>query len=169
MKFDSAGLLNEVLWDMRISEEPRAADRAVILKTFNGNPPFDESTVEENNIQVNRSSLQGPNILSHARQQWTNAFLKPFNFFVAKPDVGPAHKRQEWSLKFTKNANRLLKRSRQMIGNVRAEGAQTLLYGIGPSNWKDRRTIIPTSIPVGSLLVPSETEIDDFDNLPYFA
>lgn len=36
--------------------------------------------------------------------------------------------------------------------------------------WQDRRSIIPKVIPVGSLLIPSETEIDDFeDSLEYFA
>lgn len=169
MKFDSAALIEEMLWDMRVSEEPRAADRALILKTYNGNPPFDEATAEENHIQVNRSSLEGPNVLSQARKQWTNAFLKPSNFFSARPDEGPAHKQAKWSAIATKHANRLLKRERRMVGQIRAEGANTLLFGIGPSMWKDRCTVIPGAIPVGSLLIPSETEIDDFDNLQYFA
>lgn len=169
MRFDKASSCEEVIWDMRISEEPRAADRAVLLRLYNGNPPFDEATVEENSIQVNRNDLEGVNILSQARRQWNNAFLKPTNFFSARPDVGPSHKRAEWSQYFTKHANRLLKRSRKMVGQVRATGANTILYGIGPTMWKDRRTIVPGPIPVGSLLIPSETEIDDFDNLSYFA
>lgn len=169
MRFDKCSSCEEVIWDMRISEEPRAADRAVLLRLYNGNPPFDEATVEENSIQVNRNDLEGVNILSQARRQWNNAFLKPTNFFTARPDVGPSHKRAEWSQYFTKHANRLLKRSRKMVGQVRATGANTILYGIGPTMWKDRRTIVPGPIPVGSLLIPSETEIDDFDNLSYFA
>ena len=169
MRFDKASSVEEVTWDMRISEEPRAADRATLLRLYNGNPPYDEATAEENSIQVNRNDLEGVNILSQARRQWNSAFLKPSNFFVAKPDMGPAHKRQEWSIIFTKHANRLLKRCRKMVGQVRATGANTVLYGQGPVMWKDRRTPVPGPIPVASLLVPSETEIDDFDNLSYFA
>ncbi len=169
MKFDSASSVESTIWDMRISDEPRAADRSVLLRLYNGSPPFDESTVEENNIQVNRNDLEGVNILSQARRQWNNAFLRPTNFFVARPEFGPGHKRAEWSHSATRHSNRLLKRSRQMLSQVRAEGANVVLYGIGPSMWKDRRTIVPGPIPVGSLMVPSETEIDDFDNLSYFA
>lgn len=169
MRFDNVALVEQILWDMRVSEQPRAADRAILLKTYNGNPPFDEATAEENHIQVNRSSLEGPNVLSQARKQWTNAFIKPTNFFTARPDCGPKHKQAQWSVIATKHANQLLKRDRRMVGHIRAEGANTLLFGVGPSMWKNRSVIIPTAIPVGSLLVPSETEIDDFDNLQYFA
>ena len=168
MRFDNAALAEEVLWDCRIAEQPRAEDRRIVLRTFNGNPPYDEATADDNNIQINRSSLEGPNILNQACRQWDGAFLKPTNFFICKPDFGPAHKRMEWGNLATRHANRLLKRSRQMTGQIRAEGKQTLLYGVGPSMWKDRRSIVPASIPVGSLLIPSETEIDDWDNLQYF-
>lgn len=147
MRFDSASSVEEVVWDMRIAEEPRAADRAILLKTYNGNPPFDEATAEENHIQVNRSSLEGPNIISQARRQWNNAFLKPTNFFVARPDYGPGHKRAEWSHSFTRHSNRLLKRHPGMIGQVRAVGANTLLYGMGPTMWKTRRNVVPHAIP----------------------
>lgn len=169
LRFDNASSVEEVIWDMRLSEQTRAEDRTVILKTANGNPPFDEATVEENNISVNISDLSLPNLLAQARQQWNNAHLKPSNFFTARPDSGPGHKRSEWSQIATSSANRLLKRNRRMVGQVRATGAQTVLTGIGPTNWKDRRSIIPVPIPVGSLMIPSETEIDDFDNLSYFA
>lgn len=169
MRFDNASTVEEVVWDMRISEQPRAADRAVLLRQFNGSPPFDEATAEDNNIQVNINDLEGVNILSAARRQWYNAFLKPSNFFIARPDTGPGHKRAEWSQAGTKHSNRLLKRERKMVAQVKATGAQTLLYGIGPTNWINRRGVIPKSVPVGSLMIPSETEIDDFDNLSYFA
>lgn len=154
---------------MRIADEPRAADRAVLLRLYNGNPPFDEATVEENNIQVNRNDLEGVNILSQSRRQWNNAFLTPGRFFVARPDFGPAQKKSEWSHIVTSHANRLLKRDRKMRSHIKSEGANVLLYGVGPSMWKDRRIPVPDGIPVGSLLIPSETEIEDFDNLKYFA
>ena len=154
---------------MRLSDQTRAEDRAVLLRLYGGRPPFSEEDEELNGIQVNMNDLTGPNVLSQARSQYCNAHLKPSNFFSAKPDAGPGHKRSEWGSNFTTHANRLLKRDRRMVGLIRSQGANTMLFGIGPSNWKDRRTIIPNSIPVGSLLIPSQTEIDDFDNLQYFA
>lgn len=169
MRFDNASSVEDIVWRMRLADAPRATDRAIILKQFNGNPPFDEETADENNIQVNFNDLSGANLLSMARRQWNNAFLKPSNFFSCHADSGPTHKREEWSSCFTRYANRLLKRSRPMVGQIRATGAQTMLTGVGPTNWKDRRSIIPTPIPMGSLMIPSETEIDDFDNLSYFA
>jgi hypothetical protein len=169
MKFDNAATCEEVIWDMRIAEQPRATDRATLLRLYNGAPPFDDATAEENNIQINVNDLSGVNILSQARRQWNGAFLKPSNFFIARPDFGKGHKRAQWSQHVTRHANRLLKRDRRMIGQVRATGANTILFGIGPTNWPDRKSVVPHPIPVSSLLVPSETEIDDFDNLSYFA
>lgn len=170
MRFDNAASVEEIVWMMRLADEPRAADRTVLLKLYNGHPPFDDATAEENNIQVNLNSLEGVNLLSMSRRQWNNAFLKPSNFFTAKPDFGPGHKRAEWGNIATRHANRLLKRKRTMVGQIRATGANTMLFGIGPTNWVDRRSVIPKPIPVGSLMIPSETDIDDFDDsLEYFA
>lgn len=169
MKYDTVSAVEECCWDMRLADQPRADDRALILKLYNGRPPFDKATEEANQIQVNMNDLTGPNVLSQARSQWNNAHLKPSNFFSAKPDAGPGHKRSEWGSNFSTHANRLIKRDRRMVGLVRSQGANTMLFGIGPSNWKDRRTIIPNPIPVGSLIIPSETEIDDFDNVERFA
>lgn len=170
MRFDTASSVEEVVWDMRLSEQVRAEDRAVLLRTYDGFPPFDESTAEENNIQVNVNDLTGANVLSQASRQWNSAHLKPSHFYTAKPDSGPGHKRAEWSQSVTGNSNRLLKRHPRMSGQVRATGKNTLIFGIGPTNWSDRRSIIPKPIPVGSLLIPSETEIEDLnDSLSYFA
>lgn len=170
MRFDTASAVEETTWNMRIADEPRAADRAVILRLFNGAAPFDEATAEENQIQVNRNDLSGPNLMANAFRQWNQNFLKGSRFFTARPDTGPAHKRQAWSSTFTTHANRLLKRAPAMRGQARGTGKNTLLYGIGPTMWKNRRGIVPGTIPVGSLMIPSETEIEDFeDSLPYFA
>ena len=169
MRFDRASSVEEIVWQMRLADKTRSEDRRVILRQFNGNPPFDDATAEENGVQININDLSGPNLLSMARRQWNNAFLKPSYFFIAKPDSGPGHKRSTWGNIFTRHANRLLKRNRRMVGQIRATGAQTLLHGVGPVTWKDRRGVVPSPIPMGSLMIPSETEIDDWDNLEYFA
>ena len=137
MKFDDASAVETKCWDMRIADQPRAEDRKVLLRLYNGSPPFDEATAEENNVQINMNDLTGPNVLTQSRTQFNNAHLKPSQFFSAKADAGPGHKRAEWSNIFSSRANRPLKRDRRMVGLIRGQGANTMLFGIGPSNWKD--------------------------------
>lgn len=168
-KFDHPGTVNEVVWDMRLADLPRAEDRATLQRLFSGNPPYDEEKAEENNIEINYNDLEGPNMLMQARRQWNNAMLKPGNFFNITLDSGPVIKRSEDGHKITKNLNKHLKRTPRMSGQRRATGANALLFGQGPTSWTDRHAPIPKPIPVASLLVPSETEIDAFgDNeVPY--
>lgn len=169
MKFETVSAVEEKCWDMRLADQTRADDRAVLLRLYNGNPPYDEATEEENSIQFNRNDLTGPNVLAQSRTQYNNAHLKPSSFFVAKAHSGPGHKRSQWSSSFTTNANRPLKASSAQSALIRSQGANLMTFGIGPANWKDRRSVIPRGIPVSSLLIPSETTIEDWDNLECFA
>lgn len=167
-KWDKPDLVESVVWNMRQADLPRGEDRAILLRLYNGNPPFDDDKAEENNVLINRNDLEGPNLLMQARRQWNQAFLKPGNRFTVSLDSGPAIKRQEHSGIITREINRELSRSRYLVDQVRATGANALLYGPGPSAWKDRYSPIPSPLPVASLLVPSETDVD-FDNLEYYA
>jgi hypothetical protein len=170
MRFDTCSAIETVIWTMRLAEQTRSADRATILRLFNGAPPFNEATAEENNIQINVNDLVGTNAITQASLQWDNNLQSAANYFIARPDFGPGHKRFEWSQKATRNLNRLLKRKPAMNGQSTGAGKNTLLFGMGPTMWQDRRSVIPKVIPVSSLLIPSETEIDDFeDGLQYFA
>jgi hypothetical protein len=153
---------------MRLADMPRGENRAVLNRTYNGEPPFDNSKAEENSVEVNRNFLQGTRLLTDARRQWHSALLKPGNYFTVSLDDGPAHKRQEWSHIITSNINRRLKRSQPMMEQIRSSGSQVMLHGIGPTVWQDRRDPIPCAIPIASLLIPSETDLD-FSNLEYYA
>ncbi len=157
-----------VVWQARLADMPRGENRAVLQRTYNGEPPFDSSKAEENNIEVNRNFLQGTRLLTDARRQWNGALLKPGNYFTVGLDDGPAHKKMEWGHVITSQINRRLKRSTSMMEQIRATGAQVMLHGIGPTVWKDRRDPIPLPIPIASLLIPSETDLD-FSNLEWFA
>lgn len=168
MDFTTAEKVEEVVWQMRQADLPRGSNRTILQRTYNGDPPFDESEAEANNVQINRNDLEGVNALSQARRQWNNAFLKPGNFFTVTVDSGPAHKRAEWSHIITQELNRQLKRQRGMIEQLRAKGAMAILHGVGAINWPDRTKPIATPIPMSSLMIPSETDID-FENLTYFA
>lgn len=168
MKFDSVGRVEEVTWMMRLADLPRGENRAILNRLFNGGAPFDPNKDQENSVQVNRNFLEGPNILSQGRSQWNNAMLKQSTYFGVTLDSGQVEKRQEWGHIITRNLNRQLKRSRQMMEQTRAEGASVLLHGIAPSTFSDRRNPVPLPVPISSLMVPSETDID-FQNLEYFA
>ncbi len=167
-KFSTVGKVEEVVWAMRLADLPRSTNRDVLNRTYNGEPPFDQATAEENNIEVNRNFLEGTGNLTDARTQWNLNFLKPGDIFTVRLDSGPVHKKGEWGSTITKHINRALKRSPQMISQARETGAGVLLHGIGPSAWDDRRTPIPKVIPISSLMIPSETDLD-FSNLEYFA
>lgn len=167
-KWNNPGLVEQACWEMRQSDLPRAENRAILNRLYNGDPPFNEEDAELNGVQINRNDLSGPNALSQGRRQWDQAFLKPGNFFSIAYDSGPPHKRREWAHSVTRNANRVLRKSRPYVEQARAAGGNLLLHGIGPSIWRNRRSVVCRAIFPGSLLIPSETEID-FDNLSHFA
>jgi hypothetical protein len=153
---------------MRLADLPRGENRAILQRLYNGNPPFDPDKMEENNRQINRNFLEGPNLLTQARRQWNNAMIKPGNYFSVKLDSGPVHKRRKWGHIITTGINRELKRCNAQTSQVRGTGAQLMLHGIGPTVFDNRKCPIPKCIPISSVMIPSETEID-MDNLSYIA
>jgi len=169
VKFSKVNLVEQVVWNMRLADLPRAENRTIINELFNGDPPFDEDTAEEDQIQINRNDLTGPNVMTQSRRQWMQALVtKPGNKFSVALDSGPAKKRREWSHAITRNANRVLNRSRSYMEQGRAAGAQTVLHGIGPSIWTTRRGVLCKPLPIGSVMIPSETDVD-FENLDHIA
>jgi hypothetical protein len=168
MKFTSVGAVEECVWNMRLADLPRGENRAILNRMYNGHPPFDPAEDEENSRQINRSWLEGTNMLSQARRQWNRAFLGTGNYYTVTLDSGPAHKRAEYGHIITRNWNKQLKRNRLMMEQERATGASTMLHGIGPVNWRDRRCPVPSEISISSLMIPSETDIN-FENVEYFA
>lgn len=167
--FDNAGAVEELVWILRQADLPRAQNRTIINDLFNGNPPFSEATAEENNVEVNRNDLEGVNLMAKARSQWNTAFLNQERFFSVELDHGPKRKRAEWGRTITRHINRELKAARCQVEEKRATGGQTMLHGVGPCTWDTRKSVVPVSIPIPSLLIPSETDIDFDTNLTYFA
>jgi hypothetical protein len=168
MKYDSVSDAEQVVWQMRLCDVERGENRAILDRLFDGHPPYTRAKAEENHVQVNRNFLTGTNLLSQGRAQWNSAMLKQQNYFGVTLDSGPVFKRQAWGEIITRNINRQLKGCRAQMEQVRAEGAMTILHGIGPSTFKNRRSPVPNPLPVSSLMIPSQTDID-FENLEYFA
>ena len=167
-KYENRTHLEQLVWNMRLADLPRGETRAILNRMYNGEAPFPEDTAEENNIQINRNDLTGVNMLTQARRQWTQAMLKPGNFFTVQFDSGDKNKRREWGHTVTKHANNVLRTSRDYIEQSRASGGTMLLHGMGPTVWKNRRSVVPMPIDIASVLIPTETTID-FDNLPHFS
>ena len=109
-KFNDVGTAEQVVWDMRLADFKRGANRALLNRLFNGESPETEEEAVENQNQVNRNFLEGTNILSQARAQWNNAMLKTKNYFAVHLDSGEPVKRQEYAHSITTNINRQLKR-----------------------------------------------------------
>lgn len=167
MNFSNATVLEQLVWQMRLADYPRALNRARINDIFNGSPPYTQDEERQNNIAVNVNYLEGT-VLSHdARSQFANAFQKPGQFFTCRTDMGPIHKRQRYGSIFTRNINRPMKRSRFYFEGLRAKFAQLVLHGIGPSAWETSDAWCPDPMGIEDVLIPSNTLIT-MKNLPFF-
>lgn len=168
MRFDTAGKVTEVTWAMRLAEIPRADNRTVLNRLYNGHPPFNEDTAEENGVQINRNFLEGPNLLANGRRQWNRAMLGGGRYFNVNLDSGPAHKRRSWSTIITNKLNRILKSSPDYMEYMRGMGGTAVLHGIAPANYPSRTGPFIEQLDVGDLLIPSQTLVS-FKDLDRFA
>lgn len=168
MNFKSAGSIEEVVWAMKCADLPRSANRARINNLFNGERPFTAAEQAENKITVNVNFLDATRIAHDARRQYTQAFLKPGNFFTVKVDKGPIHERTFWGEIITKEINKKLKRSHMYGETLRNVFAQLVLHGVGPVTWANKQDWCPSMHMMGDVLLPSRT-LRSFENLPYFA
>ena len=168
MKFNSAQAIESVCWEMKLADTPRARNRALIDQLFNGNPPYTAAEVERNRISNNVNFLESTQIAHNARRQYSNAFLKPGNFFSVKVNSGPVHKRQEWGEKITQNINRVMKKSLHYRETLRNVFAQVCVHGVGPVVWSSEDGWVPDMQMMSDVFIPSKTLLT-MENLPYFA
>lgn len=168
MTFDTADEVEQVAWQLRFGDWPRAQNRARINSLMNGVAPYSDAEVQENNINVNVNYLEGTRLAHDARAQFYQAFLKPGNYFKATSDTGPVHKRQSDNSIVTKEVNRMMKRSIPYFEKHRSTFAQDVLHGIGPGVFRDRDHWCPEPIGVEDVLVPANTKLTMYD-LPFFA
>lgn len=166
--FKDASSIESVVWDMKLADLPRSSNRARINELFNGEPPYSEEEQEQNNITTNVNWLDATKIAHDARQQFSQAFTKPGNYFSVKLDSGPIHKRQEWGDIITTAINRRMKRSKLYHETLRNVFAQVVLHGVGPVTWEDRQRWCPNMQMMGDVLLPGQTLLT-MENLSYFA
>lgn len=167
MKFTSANLVEDVVWQMREASRPRGEYRAEINRLANGAPPWTEDEVEKNQIKCNVNFLDMPKLLADARRSYYNAFLKPAVFFNVSLDC-PHRNKSKWSGVITKEINRVMKESTQYFEIIRSQIANTATHGIGPVHWCDDRYWKPRALSLNDLLIPSNTLLS-LENLTHFA
>ena len=95
MNFTRADIVEQVVWQMRLADYPRATNRALINDLANGVPPYTQQEVAQNNISTNVNFLELTRISHDARRQFYNAFSVPFPFFDVGIDIDPKHRKQE--------------------------------------------------------------------------
>lgn len=169
-KFDKAREVEQIVWYMRLSDFPRAGNRALIDNLFNGFPPYqpEEWARMAATNATNVNFLEGTKIASDARMQFSNAFLKPGNFFTVQLTSGEKTHRQDWSNIITEEINRVMKRSLKYRECLRNVFAQVVLHGVGPVIWPDQEKWVPSMQMMGDVLIPSQTLLT-MENLNYFA
>ena len=167
MRFEDAELVQSIAWQLRYGDWSRAKNRARINALFNGQPPYSQEEVEENNINVNTNFLEATSLGHDARSQFAAAFQKPGNYFKASTDRGPVHKRQERATIVTNEVNRIMKRSLEYHETMRSKFALLVMHGIAPASWDTRDNWCPLAMGVEDLLIPSDTLLS-FRNLPFF-
>lgn len=167
-KFDSPEKVESAVYFLKQADIPRSQDRALINNLFNGDQPWTDSEAEENKININVNFLDAPRIAHGGRNTFNNAFLKPGNYFTVTLDSGPVYKRSTWARQITKHINRIMKRSLPYTETLRAEFAQTVLHGVGPSMWLHKNSWRPCSIAIDDILFPSRTYVS-LENLDFFA
>jgi hypothetical protein len=171
MHFKNASTIESVCWYMRLTDQPRATNRALIDRLFNGFAPFSDKEQQENRINTNVNFLDSTRLAHDMRRQFSNAFLRPGDAFKVEVDYGPVHRRQEISQKITQKINKQIKhgnsalRYRECLRNV---FAQVTLHGIGPRAWDGKESWCPSMQMMGDVLVPSGTFLT-MENLGHFA
>jgi hypothetical protein len=171
VQFKDPAEVEMVCHQMRLSDYPRSLNRALINSLANGGTPYTKEEEVENHIKINVNDLTLTRELHDARTQFSSAFTKPGTFFTCRTDMGPVHKRDEWSAIVTTEINRLMKRSLGFYESFRAKFAQTILHGIGPSIFPDQDKWCPKPLGIEDIMIPSQTLLSDLaeNNVPYIA
>lgn len=168
MNFSSAAAIESICQQLRLADYPRSLNRARIDSLMNGSPPYSAEEERENNIAINVNSLEGTKLAHDARSQFANAFQKPGEFFTARTDMGPVHKRQKYGTIVSREVNKIMKRSPIYFETLRSKFAMLTLQGIGPSAWETPQMWCPDAVGIEDVMIPSNTLLT-MKNLPFFA
>lgn len=167
MKINESREIDSLCWQMRQADWPRGRDRERIDQLFGGWPPYSPQEVEEDNRAVNVNFGEPITLAHDARSQFFNAFMKPGNYFTARTDYGPKHKRDKYGAIVTRKINRIMKRSINYFECFRSRFALDVLHGIGPAAWPDQDSWCPEDQAICDVGIPARTLLK-MTNLPFF-
>jgi len=167
----TAETIDFITYAFRAGDYDRAKRRSLIDGAANGQPPFTEQEVEENNIPVNVSTLALVRAAHDARAQYSSASTKPGVFFQCRTDAGAKHKRMGYGITVTNLIGKCMKRSLAYYETKRSKIAQNVLHGICPSVFEDSDCWGTRPIGIEDAYVPSNTQLYDIatGRLPMFA
>jgi hypothetical protein len=168
VEFTHAQSVEQVVWQMRLADWPRAQNRARINNLANGWPPYSDTEAAANQIAVNYNDLSLSNIAHNARRQLSNALITPDPLFSVELDHGPVWRRQEWAGIIQKHLNQIIRGSLPYLETRRSVFALLSLQGIAPSSWPDACSWCPEADGVEDILVPSNMLLS-LKNLPFIA
>ncbi len=168
MNFENANSIESACYYLRFADYPRASNRALIDRLFNGESPFTPEEQAQNRITVNCNFLDATRIHQDACRQFSAAIGKPGNYFSVKLESGPIHRRGEWSDIITAEINKRMKASLPYTETLHNVFAQVVLHGVGPVTWPDKQTWCPDMHAMADVLVPSRTLLT-MSNLSHFA
>lgn len=168
MSFKDANQVWNVVDAIRQAGVIRSRNRARINSVFNGDPPYTPEEARNNNIDTNVNFLEGTRIIHQSRQQFTNAFMQPANYFTVSLDFGPTFKRDTWGRIITKRLNRTLKRSMKYGSTLENQFASSVLHGVGPATWTRKTDWCPRARGIDDMMVPTNT-LQSLENLDHFA
>lgn len=171
MRFTTAANIESTVWQLKLADLPRANNRALIDALYNGNPPYSERQVRQNNINVNYNDLEGTRLVQEAQGQYSHAIFSPAQYFTVKVDKGPRWKRDEWSEIITQQMRKRMKAGQSALmyqENLRNVFAQLVLHGSALMQWSDNQRWCPEMQAIGDVMIPSGTYLT-LDNLSYYA
>lgn len=170
MKWDDCRLLDGLCYDLVLADYPRGLNRARIDSINNGEPPYTEEEVLDNNIEVNINDLTHTRLVHDARAQMTNSLLKTGNNFTCRTDYPPIHSRDKISTVVTNCINKQMRRSNRYIQyyeRQRAKSGLLMLHGISPGCWENEDSWCTVPLSVGDVLIPGQTKLG-FTNMPLY-
>lgn len=168
LTFKKATTVENLVFELRLADFPRAVNRAKINDTFNGLPPYTAEEVSQNNITFNVNFLEPTTIAHNARRQFYTGLLAPDPLFTVDVDYGPVYRRREWGNRITKELGKIIRESLRYRECQRSVFALDTLHGIGPSTWEDKQGWTTRALGVEDVLIPSGTYLD-MTNLPFFS
>jgi hypothetical protein len=131
MKFTTAAAVEQLVWEMRLADYPRALNRAQMNALANGAPPYTDQEQRQNQINTKVNFLDYTELLVDARRQLEGRFSWD-RLFTVNLDFGPVWKRREYSETITSKINRIMRRSRSYVTGRNGAFANTALHGVGP-------------------------------------